>query len=368
VCPVERQCEGKCRYSEINYSVTVARLQQYVASCDIEGKLFSPVFGGTPRGRVAVLGAGPAGLSCAWQLALAGVGSTVYERRHEPGGMLGWAIPSYRLPNEVRHLELQRFRIPPLIEVRAGTAAEPAVPLLDTDVGAVFVATGLQESARAGLPGEEQARFALEFLDEADQGALDCREEHVLVIGGGSVAMDVCGSALRWGARKVEAVCLEAPNEMPACKSEVDETLEQGVIIHTRLKPKEIVVETGKVRGMRAVAIEWKEPDKFVPDNAHEIPGTERFIPATAVVEAVGQRPAQDLDALLEGIDRARGLVTVNEEDMMTSIPGVFAGGDIVNGGSTVAAAVDHGNRAAMGILDYLKTSSRPAAPPPSRR
>ncbi|NLF07345.1 MAG: FAD-dependent oxidoreductase [Pirellulaceae bacterium] len=354
ICPVEKQCEIKCHYAEINYPVTIARLQQYVANRDWEEGIFRPSFAEPTGAKAAIIGGGPAGMTCAWQLARRGIQSVLYERRKELGGMLGWAIPGYRLPDEIRNREIDRLRCP-MIEVRQGEAAPPAVSLLERGFDAVFVAPGLQASARVNLPGEEFALFALDVMDMAHRGILDMQGKRVLVVGGGSVAMDVCGTALRAGAEKVELICPEAPREMPAARRELDDAWEKGTIFHTRLLPIEIVVEDGRVEGLRAVGIEWIEEGRFVPSNARVLPGTERFLPGTVVVEAIGQRPGDDCGELLTGLEHNGGLVAVDQETMSTSVPGVFAGGDVVNGGSTVAAAVDHGNRAAEAIAARAK-------------
>lgn len=354
VCPVEIQCESKCRNKEINYPVTIARLQQYIASADQNKLIFQPEFPEPNGKKVAVIGAGPAGLTCAWQLASAGIESTVFEKRRQIGGMLEWAIPDYRLPRNVVTDELKRFDIP-LIDLKIGqTPGVTAVELLSQGFDAVFIAAGLQESFCAKLPGEENALFALDFLNNAYQGTLNCKDKNVLVIGGGNVAMDICGTALKSGAEKVELVCLEAPNEMPACKNEIDMAWTEGVIFHTRLMPKEIVMEDGAVKGLKAISIEWKEPDRFIPSNAREIEGSERFIPCSLVVEAIGQRPDNEIDQILEGIDRGRDLISVDQETMLTNISGIYAGGDLINGGGTVANAVDHGNRAAKAIIQNI--------------
>jgi glutamate synthase (NADPH/NADH) small chain len=138
---------------------------------------------------------------------------------------------------------------------------------------------------------------------------------------------------------------------MPSCESEIKEAVNEGVIFHTRVMPKEIVVENGVAKGVKCVSIMWKEKDLYAPSNAEEIPGTERFIPADVVVEAIGQRPETDLDALLNGVDRERGLVKVDPSTMETNMKGVYAAGDIVTGGSTVVEAVHQGNTAAANIM-----------------
>ncbi|MCK5844180.1 MAG: FAD-dependent oxidoreductase [Victivallales bacterium] len=270
--------------------------------------------------------------------------------------MVEWAVPAFRLPDEIRKSEFKRL-ITPLTTVRTGASAKPAVKLLDEGFDAVFIATGLQASAKAGLPGEESARFALDFLDAANAGILDCSGKRVLVVGGGNVAMDVCGTAVRTGAASVEIACMEALNEMPSCKSEIDETVGEGVVFHNRVLPKEIVVDNGSVKGLKCVSITWREPGKYVPSNAEEIPGTERFIPADILVEAIGQRPETDVDELFRGIDRERGLVRADGDTMRTNVENIYAGGDIVSGGSTVVEAVYHGNKAAAAIVETLNAS-----------
>ena len=370
ICPVEQQCEGSCRNAEINYPVTIAKLQQYVAEQDRLNNTVKPDFPKAIGKKVAIIGAGPAGLACSWQLALKGIESTIFEKRDRIGGMVDWAIPSFRLPDDIRDNEFKRL-ITPLTTLKTGTSALPvenpsrmgrerndgtakqdnsATELLKKGFDAVFIATGLQTSAKARLPGEENARFALEFLEDADAGKLDCSKQKILVIGGGNVAMDVCGSAFRADAESVELMCMEAPREMPSCKNEIEEACNEGVIFHTRVMPKEIVVEDNKIKGVKCVSIKWKEEGKFFPSNAIEIPDTERFIPADVVVEAIGQRPGEDMDDILEGIERERGLIKVDMETMQTSVAGIYAGGDITNGGSTVVEAVHHGNKAAESI------------------
>jgi len=376
ICPVEKLCESKCRNSEINYPVTIAKLQQFVAEQDrlnnthypqkdIPNKNqlahIRPVFPKPTGKKVAIIGAGPAGLTCAWKLALKGIKTTLIEKRNKVGGMLEWAVPSFRLPNEVRDNEFKRI-ITPLTTLKTGVSAKPATKLLQEGFDAVFIATGLQASAKANLPGEKNAKFALEFLDDADAGRLDCKNKKVLVIGGGNVAMDVCESAIHAGAESVELICMESPKEMPSCRKEIENAWDKGVIFHTRVMPKEIIIKNNKVKGVKCVTIKWKEKDKFFPSNAIQIPETERFIPADLVVEAIGQRPGNDMDTILETVERERGLVKVDMKTMQTNVSGIYAGGDIVNGGATVVEAVHHGNIAAENIAESIirNTETKP--------
>jgi len=352
ICPVENQCEGSCRNAKINYPVTIAKLQQFVAEQDRVNNVLMPDFPEKIGKKVAIIGAGPAGLACAWQLALKGIETTIFEKRKKVGGMLDWAVPAFRLPDEIRDNEFKRL-ITPFSTLKTNASPKSATALLDEGFDAVFIATGLQASAKARLPGEESAKFALQFLDDADAGKLNCENQKVLVIGGGNVAMDVCGTAVRAGAASVELMCMESPREMPSCKNEINDASEEGVVFHTRVMPKEIVIEDGLVKGIKCVSITWKEDGKCIPSNACEIAGTERFIPADVVVEAIGQRPAEDLDQILEGIVRERGCIVVDMDSMATNTPGIYAGGDIINGGATAVEAVHHGNKAAESIFNY---------------
>jgi len=244
-------------------------------------------------------------------------------------------------------------------------AVDGIEPLLDEGFDAVLLALGLWQSATPGLPGEELEGVhpALEFL----RACLDTPQdaplpmalgERVLVVGGGSVAMDAACSALRRGARKAEIVCLESPAEMPGTREEIARAWEEGIIFHSRVKPLRILGEDGAVRGFEGVRIEWKEPDLYVPSNAIEMPGTEFRLNVDTVIMAIGQKPDASAQQLTDGLDSERGRVKVDSETFMTSRPGVFAAGDIVlDGGTTAVRSIFQGKQAAAGIDAYLASS-----------
>jgi NADPH-dependent glutamate synthase beta subunit-like oxidoreductase len=179
----------------------------------------------------------------------------------------------------------------------------------------------------------------------------------VVVIGGGSVAMDVACAAGRLGADEIDVVCLESPREMPAYHDELAEVWEEGVRFHTRSMPIEITQQAGQVTGLRAVRIRWKEPDRFVPANAEPIAGTEYWLPGQMVVFAIGARPSEELAAMLAGIERdAASKIAVDPQTQATSRPGVYAGGDVAaDGGMTIVRSVAEGKRAGQAMDAWLR-------------
>ena len=360
-CPVEKQCEEECCRSKLNYPITIARLQRFVCEQDYAHDLYKPEKRPPTGKRVAVVGSGPAGLSAAAELTLLGHEVVVFEKHEKAGGVLSYAVPLERLPQKVVDQEVESVRKLGA-EFRAGASAPSVDDLTAQGFDAVFIGVGLGRSAMVGMPGEdlEGVYTALDFL-EALRSAPEGQEPPItfgpraLVIGGGDVAMDVARSSLRRGAQKVEMACLEAPNEMPATMVEIEGAWEEGVIFHYRFMPSEILGENGRVTGCRGVQIEWKEPDKFIPSNAVPIPGSELRIATDTVVEAIGQRPGEDVAALFQGLKTERGRLVVDEETFQTSREGVFAAGDIiVRGGPTVVRAVAQAKEAAQAMDQYL--------------
>jgi len=179
---------------------------------------------------------------------------------------------------------------------------------------------------------------------------------NVVIVGGGSVAMDVASVARRLGATEIDIVCLEAPAEMPADVAELEEVRAEGARFHTRSMPLELTGEDGQVTGLRAARIRWKRPDWFVPENAEQVAGTDYWLPAGMVVFAIGAKPAGDLAAALPGVEcDAAGRIIIDAQTGATSRPGVFAGGDVAaGGGTTIVRSVAEGRRAGEAIDAYL--------------
>jgi len=371
VCPTEELCQKNCKLIEESAQpLMIGELQHFVA--DYEKQLRTPVgFVKSPKTeKVAVLGAGAAGLACAAKLATMGYRVTILEKGEQPGGTMYYYIPPYRLDREVILREVEAIKNYG-VEINTEADIRDLDELLDQGYDAIFVGTGASQSAKIGLPGEDSEGFylALDFLKQTNECLLSQREfaglgERVLVIGGGNVAIDCAMSSLNLGAEEVEMICLEGPNEMPAWNRERNEAREKGIIIHNRYMPKEILVENGRVSGLKAVQIRWKEPDKYVPSNAEEIPGTEITLRADTLIEAVGQRVSNEVHGLLPGVEFEGGLIKIDPETRATTRDGVYAGGDVVSGGGTVVGAVADGVQAALSIGRYLEAKNAQTNPP----
>jgi len=361
ICPVGKQCVERCRHTEINYPVTINRLQEWVTRYAIEQSLYFPKPVAENGRRVAVVGAGPSGLAAAMKLRLNGCCVTVFERTASLGGMLRHCVPPFRLPREALDLEIEIIRNSG-IEFRTRHAVSDALALLKEGFEAVYLATGLWKSAGLNLEAHPGADVyeALPFLMDCATGdgaaaKYDLAGKRVVVIGGGSVAADVSAHAVRLGARSVTLVMLESPAEMPAAPDEIDRAWADGVLFECRVLPLEIARTGGRLKALKAVRIEWKQPGLIHPSNALKIAGSEFALPADALFYAVGQRPDAEAQKLIEPLDKERALPKFDEKTMGTSQPGLFAGGDLVTGGGSAAGAIADGMRAAEGILAYLR-------------
>ncbi|MFC1969427.1 FAD-dependent oxidoreductase [Chloroflexota bacterium] len=371
VCPTEELCQKNCKLiEEAAQPLKIGELQHFVA--DYEKQLRSPVtFIRNPKTeKVAVLGGGAAGLACAAKLATMGYRVTILEKGEQPGGTMYYYIPPYRLDREVILREIEAIKDYG-VEINTEADIRDLDELFEQGYDAIFVGTGASQSAKIGLPGEEAEGFylALDFLRQTNERLLNQQGfaglgNRVLVIGGGNVAVDCAMSSMSLGAKEVEMICLEGPNEMPAWNRGRNETWEKGIIIHHRYMPKEILVENGRVAGLRAVQIRWKEPDKYVPSNAEEIPGTEITLRADTIIEAVGQRVSDEVRSLLPGVEFEGGLIKIDPDTLATTREGVYAGGDVVSGGGTVVGAVADGIQAALSIRSCLEAKHPEANPP----
>ncbi len=365
VCPVERQCEEHCRSSELNYPITIARLQRFVSEYALDHELLKEEAVTQTGIRVAVVGAGPAGLAAAADLRLAGHDVTLFDARERPGGMLSSAIPDDRLPPDVVAREIGEVEQLGAT-LRCGQAVTDLDALFIEGYAAVLIATGMWASARLGIEGGDLPGIlgALEMLESVKLGKGKPPEmgKRVVVIGGGSVAMDAARVAYGLGADQVEIASLESPHEMPGTREEIGHAWELGVIFHSRVRPVRYRDESGKLTGVDFVRIDWREPGRFTPDNAVDRAGTAFFLPAETVIEAIGQRPDEPTHRLIDGLELNRGRLAVDRDTMMTRREGVFAAGDIVaDGGTTVVRSIWEGKRAAAGIDAYVRRMVRGA-------
>jgi len=378
VCPQETQCEALCIRAKKGSSVGVGHLERSVADWARENRqdLFEPP---PPTGkRVAVVGSGPAGLTCAGELAKRGHAVTIFEALHKPGGVLIYGIPEFRLPNEIVATEVDSLRrrgVEIVTDVVIGQTYTVPELLEQEGFDAVFVANGAGLPIFQGIPGEnlKGVYSANEFLTrvnlmEAYQfGESDTpviRSDQIVVAGGGNTAMDSVRTARRLGAEPATLVYRRSREEMPARIEEVKHAEEEGVVLRMLCNPVAILGDDqGWVRGVRCIRMELGEPDDSGRRRPVPIAGSEFEIPCGMFVEAIGTRANPLLTQTTPGLAVNKWGNIVVDGNNMTSIPGVFAGGDIVRGGATVILAMGDGKKAAASAHAYLmngKVQHRP--------
>ena len=308
----------------------------------------------TESKRVAIIGSGPAGLTAAWVLAEAGVAVTIFEGLPELGGMLRTGIPSYRLPKDILDLEINKIAALG-VEMKTDTPVDkPFFESLVKDYSAVFIATGAYMSRRLRLEGIELNGVvdAVDFLEAYNLASKTAKVgKNVAVIGGGNVATDAAGVALRCGAESVKLFCLEDRKTMPAHEWEIEEIARDGVQLNPSWGPRAILGDGGNVTAVEFVRCKsvLDKDGRFAPVFDEKSTQT---VPADTVVCAIGQAP--DLSFLGEGVDTASGVIQADPYTMETNLPGVFAGGDAVSGTASLIEAVSAGKTAAQSIMLYM--------------
>ena len=353
VCPVEVLCQGACvLLHEDQRPIEVARLQRYATDWAHEHDIAVRRTAESTGRTVAVVGAGPAGLSCAGELAARGHHVTVFEARDEIGGLVRSAIAPYRierdpLPAELRALEALG------VHFRLGKQVACLDELSGYD--AVFLGVGLGDDVQLRLPGDDLDGVweSLPFVEALKNGELMDLGRSVAVIGGGNTAIDVARESLRLGARRVTIIYRRTRREMPAYAFEVDEAAQEGVRFAWRSLPVRLLGD-GRVSAVECVSVRPGPPDASGRRRPQPVAGTEFELKAETVVKAVGQQPRPELTGRFGGLDVDRGMVVV-DEDGRTSNHRVFAGGDAINGGASVVEAVRHGKRAALAIERSLQ-------------
>lgn len=370
VCPQETQCEGVCIRGIKGEPVAIGKLERYVADWAREHKLEPQNTSEKNGQRVAVIGAGPAGLTCAGELAKLGYEVKIFEALHEPGGVLVYGIPEFRLPKDtvVAH-EVENVKKLG-VEIETNTIVGKSVSvddLLDHEgYDAVFIGSGAGLPMFMHIPGETASCVfsANEFLTRnnlmkafrEDYDTPIFAGKRAIVVGGGNVAMDAARTALRLGA-ETHIVYRRSEAELPARVEEVHHAKEEGVIFDLLTNPVEILEdENGWVRAVRVIHMELGEPDASGRRRPVEIPGSEEEIPADTVIMALGTSPNPLLASTTKGLDtNRRGCLIADEKSGQTTREGVFAGGDAVIGAATVILAMGAGKQAARGIDEYLK-------------
>ena len=369
VCPQESQCEGKCIRGIKGEAVSIGKLERFVADWARENNIKPQ--GATEKNghKVAVIGSGPAGLTCAGDLAKLGYDVTIFEALHEAGGVLVYGIPEFRLPkSKVVAAEVENVKsLGVKIETNVIIGRSVTIDELMEKEGfeAVFIGSGAGLPRFMGIPGEQAKGVfsANEFLTrnnlmKAFKEGYDtpiARGKKVVVVGGGNVAMDAARTALRLGA-EVHIVYRRSEAELPARVEEVHHAKEEGVIFDLLQNPTEILVdEEGCVKGIRIIKMELGEPDESGRRSPVEIPGSEYEIEADTVIMSLGTSPNPLISSTTKGLDVNRRGCIICEDDGATSKEAVYAGGDAVTGAATVILAMGAGKAAAKGIHEYFQ-------------
>ncbi len=356
ICP--HPCESKCNRALLDEPLAIANIKRFIAD-QVKDELPPQVETERKDERVAIIGSGPAGLTAAYQLAKEGYGVTVFEALPVVGGMLYVGIPEYRLPKRVLEEEIEAIKRTG-VEIKTNTPIGKDLTLDDLfarGFKAVFIAVGAHRSLELGIPGEHADGIVhgVAFLREMNLGKEVKLGRKVAIIGGGNAAMDAARGALRLGVQKVLILYRRSRVEMPASDEEIEAALAEGVEIQYLVAPTEVLIEDGKVVGIRCVRMELGAPDASGRRRPVPIPGSEFDIEVDMVIPAIGQAP--DV-SFLEGSGIAlsrRGLIDVDPITLATSRPGVFAGGDAQTGPGIAIEAVAAGNRVAVSITRYLK-------------
>ena len=369
VCPQESQCEGKCIRGIKGEAVSIGKLERFVADWARENNI-RPVGAAEKKGKkVAVIGSGPAGLTCAGDLAKMGYDVTIFEALHEAGGVLVYGIPEFRLPKEnVVKKEIENvLSLGVKIETNVIVGKSVTIDELLNEEGysAVFIGSGAGLPKFMGIPGENANGVfsANEYLTrsnlmkafQADSATPIMESKKVAVVGGGNVAMDAARTALRLGA-EVHIVYRRSEEELPARVEEVHHAKQEGIIFDLLTNPVEILEdEKGWVKGMKCVRMELGEPDASGRRRPVEIPGSEFTLELDTVIMALGTSPNPLISSTTEGLEtNKRKCIVASEENGQTSKAAVLAGGDAVTGAATVILAMGAGKAGAKGIDEYL--------------
>ncbi|MCX4269706.1 MAG: NADPH-dependent glutamate synthase [Lachnospiraceae bacterium] len=369
VCPQESQCEGKCIRGIKGEPISIGKLERFVADWARENGI-SPEKPERKNGKkVAVIGSGPAGVTCAGDLAKLGYDVTIFEALHEPGGVLVYGIPEFRLPKqsvvkpEIENLKKLGVKIETNVVIGKSTTIDELME--EEGFEAVFVGSGAGLPKFMGIPGENANGVfsANEYLTrsnlmkafEEDYDTPIVAGTKVAVVGGGNVAMDAARTALRLGA-EVHIVYRRSEEELPARVEEVHHAKEEGIIFDLLTNPVEILVnENGWVKGMRCIRMELGEPDASGRRRPVEIPGSEFELELDTVIMSLGTSPNPLISSTTEGLEVNKYKCIIAEaENGKTTKEGVYAGGDAVTGAATVILAMEAGKAGAKGIHEYL--------------
>lgn len=368
VCPQESQCEGKCVRGIKGEPVGIGRLERFCAdyhNSHSAAKADKPQSNGK---KVAVIGAGPSGLTCAGDLAKQGYEVTVFEAFHTAGGVLVYGIPEFRLPKDIVRREVSNLEDLG-VEIQTNMIIGKTLSvdeLFEMGYKAVFIGSGAGLPSFMGIEGEEligvysaneyltRTNLMKAYLDEYDTPIIESKA--VAVVGGGNVAMDAARCAKRLGADTVYIVYRRGLEEMPARKEEIHHAMEEGIIFKNLTNPVKVLSdENGRVRAIECVEMELGEPDESGRRRPVVKEGSNFELPVDTVIMSIGTSPNPLIRSTTKGLDTNRkGCLIVNEETMQTTREGIYAGGDAVTGAATVILAMGAGKQAAKSIDEYL--------------
>ena len=368
VCPQESQCESKCVRGIKTEPVGIGRLERFVAdwhNAQTDVKVNKPESNGH---KVAIVGSGPAGLTCAGDLAKKGYEVTVFEAFHTAGGVLVYGIPEFRLPKAIVKKEVENLQDLG-VEVKTNMVIGRVLSvdeLFEMGYKAIFIGSGAGLPSFMGIEGEDligvysaneyltRTNLMKAYLEDYDTPII--KSKSVAVVGGGNVAMDAARCAKRLGAENVYIVYRRGMEEMPARKEEVHHAMEEGIIFKNLNNPVKILGdENGRVRAMECIEMELGEPDASGRRKPIAKEGSNFELPVDTVIMSIGTSPNPLIRSTTPGLDtNKRGCLVVNEDTMQTTREGVYAGGDAVTGAATVILAMGAGKQAAQSIDEYL--------------
>ena len=367
VCPQEDQCEAVCVLNKKKIPINIGALERYAADYEMGSELFFKKNNSDPISRVAIVGSGPAGLTCAADLAKMGYQAAIFESLHIPGGVLSYGIPEFRLPKKIVADEVEYIRKLG-VEIKADCLVGNTYSLEDLfkeNFKAIFIAVGAGLPQFLNIPGENLDRVysANEFLTRVNLMKAYKFPKHdtpinigknAAVIGGGNVAFDCARVALRLGS-KVMLVYRRTEDEMPARREEIENAKEEGVALQLLTQPVKIIADQeGFVRGLECIKMELGAPDESGRKRPVPVPNSNFILGVDTVIVAVGQNPNPLLSKVTPQIKINKDGTIIVDKNFMTSIPGVFAGGDIITGADTVISAMGAGKKAAIAIDKYI--------------
>ena len=370
VCPYESQCEGECTVGKLGEPVAIGRLERFIADYEREKGVKIPKKAKSTGKKIAVVGAGPAGLTCAGDLAKMGYAVTVFEALHAPGGVLMYGIPEFRLPKQIVEAEVDYIKkLGVEINYDSVIGKTITVDELLNEFDAVFIGTGAGLPNWLNVPGEnlDGVYSANEFLTRVnmmkayqfpDYDTPVQIGKRVVTIGAGNVAMDCARTALRLGAKSSFIVYRRSKEEAPARKEELHHAEEEGVKFYFLAAPTRFMGdEQGKVIGMEYIQMKLGEPDESGRRKPIPMPHSESVMQIDTAIVAIGQSPNPLIPQTVKDLQIGKHGNIIADDDGRTSIPGLFAGGDIATGAATVILAMGAGKRAARAIDQYIKSN-----------